>query len=825
MSTEKQKTDFVAIGEKWQQYWAGIKLAEAPETPQKKYFVMPMFAYPSGDIHIGHFRNYSITDAIARKKMMEGYDVMHPFGWDAFGLPAEEAAIKNKRHPEEWTLHNIEVSKATLQKCGILFDWSREVTSCLPDYYKWTQWLFIQFFKKGLAYRKTATVNWCPTCNTVLANEQAAGGVCWRCENPVEKRELLQWFFKITEYAERLLAGIDELDGWPDNLRTIQRGWIGKSIGAEVDFVLENSEIKIPIFTTRPDTVFGVTFMTLAPESPLVEQIGIPDDRRAEVNAYIEAARSKSEIDRTAQTEKDGVFSGCYAINPLNGERVPIWIGDYVLATYGTGAVMAVPGHDQRDYDFAKKYDLEIKYVIDTGRGQDWYDKKPAADPAYGTMMNSDRFDGQVGKEGIRAVIDYCEEQKIGRACTNYKIRDWLISRQRYWGCPIPMIHCKKCGIVPVPEDQLPVELPRGDIDFMPTGRSPLADVKEYIEVDCPECGGKAERDADTMDTFMCSSWYFLRYCDPKNETAIFDPKKAAAWLPIDMYVGGIEHATGHLIYYRFFTKFLYDLGLLKLEEPTVRMFNHGMVNDEQGRKMSKSVGNVVSPIDLVGEHGPDPVRLAVFFAAPSEKEIQWSSAGITGTERFLIRADQFVRSADFSGNTDLNRTFGMADLSAEDKKAYLAFQLALQKINFDFERLQFNTCTAAVMELLNIIPNDISAEMRTYIAGNIVRVLAPLAPHTAEEWWAKVLGNSESVFRAAGWPSVDQTAIAAATITLACQINGKVRGQISVPPDTDNATIEELAKAEPRVQKHLAGKTIKKTIVVPKRLVNFVVQ
>jgi len=825
MDTETVRTDFVAVGTKWQRIWEEMRLAQAPEFPRKKkYFVMPMFAYPSGDIHIGHFRNYSITDVIARKKMMEGYDVLHPFGWDAFGLPAEQAAIRHGKHPEEWTLSNIAVSKATLQKCGILFDWSREVTSCLPDYYRWTQWLFIQLFNKGLAYRKSATVNWCGHCNTVLANEQAAGDVCWLCHNPVGKRELVQWFFKITAYAERLLAGIDELDGWPDNVRTIQRGWIGKSEGVEVDFVLENSDLKIPVFTTRPDTIFGVTFMTLAPESPLVAQIEIPGDRRAAVDSYVEQARNKSEIDRTALTEKDGVFTGRYAVNPLNGERVQLWIGDYVLASYGTGAVMAVPAHDERDYDFAKKYGLEIKYVIDTGRGEDFYRQKPAADPEYGTMMNSGRFNGLVGKDAIREVIKFCEQQGVGRARTNYKIRDWLISRQRYWGCPIPMIHCENCGIVPVPLQDLPVTLPREGIDFLPTGRSPLADARDFMNVACPTCGRAAQRDPDTMDTFMCSSWYFLRYTDAKNEQEIFDSRKAEAWLPIDMYVGGIEHATGHLIYFRFFTKFLHDLGLLKIEEPDLCLFNHGMVNDAQGRKMSKSVGNVISPIELVGRHGPDPVRLAVLFAAPSEKEILWSNAGVTGAERFLARVDAFVRSAKFGSGVDFNGTFPLDTLSEDNRTGYLAYHLALKKINADFDRLQFNTHIAAVMELLNTIPPNITPAMRTYLAGNMIRILAPLTPHLAEELWATAAGNNKSVFISAGWPEVDRDAIKAATVTVVCQINSKVRAQLMVEPDTDDQTLERLARSDPKIQKYLEGKTVRKTIIVPRRLINFVV-
>ncbi len=604
--------DFAAIEAKWQKRWDDQKLFHAPDMPREKYYLLVMFAYPSGDIHMGHFRNYIIGDAMARYQWMLGKDVLHPFGWDAFGLPAEQAAIKRGLHPAEWTVKNIEVSRNTLKKVGISFDWDREIASCFPDYYRWSQWIFLKMYERGLAYRKDSLVNFCTTCNTVLANEQVEDGACWRCHNPVSKKRLNQWYLKITEYADRLLESLDGLDGWSDRLKTIQRNWIGKSSGSEVKFKLEGSDLEIPVFTTRPDTIFGVTFMAIAPEAELLESLSIPSDRQKAVTEYISKSVAKSEIERQAVSEdKDGVFTGLYAINPLSGDKVQLWIADYVLASYGTGVVMGVPAHDSRDFAFARKYGVPIKVVIKPVGGE--VPDAATMTEAYiekGEMVNSGQFNGRVGTEGIDAVIDFVESKKLGSRKVNFKLRDWLISRQRYWGTPIPIIHCPKCGEVPVAFDQLPVELPTQGVDYIPKGRSPLADATDWVNVKCPKCGGPAQRDPDTMDTFICSSWYMLRYTDNKNNTAPYEVAKCDAWLPIDLYIGGITHATGHLIYFRFFTKFLHDIGMSKHDEPAIRMFNHGMVSDAEGRVMSKSLGNVVSPIDVMKERGVDISRL-----------------------------------------------------------------------------------------------------------------------------------------------------------------------------------------------------------------------
>ncbi len=814
---------------KWQARWEEMQLFRAPDVPRpgKKYYVMPMFAYPSGDIHMGHFRNYTLTDAIARKKMMEGYDVMHPFGWDAFGLPAEQAAIKRGLHPEAWTLSNVAQSKATLRRCGISFDWSREVTSCLPDYYKWTQWMFVQLFRHGLAYRKEAEVNWCGSCNTVLANEQAAGGVCWRCGNPVTKKNLTQWFFKITAYADRLLRDIDTLDEWPENVRTLQRKWIGKSVGAEIDFRLADGT-KIRVFTTRPDTIYGVSFMAIAPEAPLLAHLPMPAARRAEVDRFVAKAQAQLTVERLANEEKEGVDTGVWVINPVTGGQIPLWVADYVLSGYGTGCLMGVPAHDQRDFEFAKKYHLPIRPVIKVaGSDPSAYEMTAAIEDA-GVMINSGPFDGLDGQAGIDAVIAHLEQNGTGRAQTQFRLRDWLISRQRYWGAPIPMIHCAKCGVVPVPESDLPVLLPTGGIDFLPKGRSPLADVPEFMNVPCPSCHAPAQRDPDTMDTFMCSSWYFLRYIDPHNETAPFDRKKAAAWLPIDYYMGGISHATGHLIYFRFFTKFLKDIGWLSIDEPAVRLFNHGMVMDSQGQVMSKSKGNVVSPVDVIERHGVDPVRVAMFFAAPGEREVLWSDSGIVGAERFLVKADQFVRGARVAlgrGHFDPDMRFDVGRLTSAERTIYRKLHQTIKKIDRDFAALQLNTCIAAVMELVGELGSgeQLRPELRAVCAAAIVRLLAPMTPHLSEEWW-EALGFGPSVFRAP-WPVVDEAALSSDMIVIAVQINGKLRGQVTVPADADEKAVIAAVQSEPKLNAHLLGKTVVKTIYVPGRLLNIVVK
>ncbi len=628
--------NFSEIEAKWQKYWDETKIFQTKEEALKKFYLLVMFAYPSGDIHMGHFRNYSVADVYGRKKMMEGYDLLFPFGWDAFGLPAEGAAIKAGIDPEHWTLGNIAVSSNTLKLLGIAFDWSREIRTCMPDYYKWTQWVFLQLFKSGLAYRKTSLANWCPVCKTVLANEQVSGGECWRCHNQVEKKEMEQWFVRITDYSQQLLDGLDTLDGWPENIKTMQRNWIGRSEGTEIDFQIEGTDKKVTVFTTRPDTVFGVTFMAMAPEHPLAKELVIGTKYEKDVLDYIKKSQLKTDIDRTSTVrEKDGVFTGRYVINPLSGEKAQLWIGDYVLASYGTGVVMGVPAHDTRDFAFAKKYDVPIKVVINPKDHELNPEEMTDAYTEEGIMVNSGEFNGLPSPEGIIKVSESVEKLGVGKRTVNYKLRDWLVSRQRYWGAPVPIVHCEHCGLVPVDEKDLPVLLPKGDIDFIPKGRSPLADCEEFMNTTCPKCGRPAKRDADTLDTFVCSSWYHIRYTDPHNDKMPFTKENADKWCPVDMYIGGSEHACMHLIYFRFVHKFLKDKGFLTSDEPALRLFNHGMVLDSKGEIMSKSKGNVVSPIKLMKEHGVDPTRLAMFFASPSEKEVLWSDAFIVGVKRF----------------------------------------------------------------------------------------------------------------------------------------------------------------------------------------------
>jgi leucyl-tRNA synthetase len=812
---------------KWQKRWDEMALYRAPEMPRpgKKYFVMPMLPYPSGDIHMGHFRNYTMTDAIARRRMMQGYDVLHTIGWDAFGLPAEQAAIKRGLHPEKWTYGNIAQSKSTLQKIGLSYDWSREIFSCRPDYYKWTQWMFLQLHKHGLVYRKASQVNYCEYDNTVLANEQAAGGVCWRCGNPVTKKDLTQWYIKITDYADRLQADLDKLSGWPDNLKSLQRNWIGKSTGAEVDFRMPDGS-KLTVFTTRPDTICGVTFMAIAPEAPLLKTLAIPSGHRAAVDEFVRRVSAQLNVNRMAAGEKSGVDTGVTITNPVTQEQIPLWVADYVLAGYGTGALMGVPAHDERDFAFARRYGLPIKPVIRTGDSIPDPASMTAPDPGYGTMVNSGRFDGLTGEAGIAKVIATLEAEGIGRAKVQFHLTDWLVSRQRYWGAPIPMIHCEKDGILPVPESELPVLLPQGDIDYLPKGRSPLADVPSFINVKCPKCGGPAQRDPDTMDTFMCSSWYFLRYIDPQNDQAPFDKAKAAAWLPIDYYMGGITHATGHLIYFRFFTKFLKDIGWLTVDEPATIMFNHGMVLDAKGEVMSKSKGNVVSPIDVMERHGVDPARLTMFFATPGDREVLWSGEGIVGIERFLMKVDRFVRDtrAAVSGPIAVDAVFDPATLGEGERAVYRKLHETIQRYDRDFEIMQLNTCVSAVMELTNVAaPGDqLRPELRAVCATTIVRLLAPLAPHLAEEWW-ETLGFAPSIFKG-GWPTLDPRALPADTVSIAVQVNGKLRGQIEVPTGSAEADVVRAAEADAKIAGHLAGTRVKQ-IYVPGKLLNFVVK
>lgn len=808
--------NFSEIEAKWQKYWDETKIFQTKEEALKKFYLLVMFAYPSGDIHMGHFRNYSVADVYGRKKMMEGYDLLFPFGWDAFGLPAEGAAIKAGIDPEHWTLGNIAVSSNTLKLLGIAFDWSREIRTCMPDYYKWTQWVFLQLFKSGLAYRKTSLANWCPVCKTVLANEQVSGGECWRCHNQVEKKEMEQWFVRITDYSQQLLDGLDTLDGWPENIKTMQRNWIGRSEGTEIDFQIEGTDKKVTVFTTRPDTVFGVTFMAMAPEHPLAKELVIGTKYEKDVLDYIKKSQLKTDIDRTSTVrEKDGVFTGRYVINPLSGEKAQLWIGDYVLASYGTGVVMGVPAHDTRDFAFAKKYDVPIKVVINPKDHELNPEEMTDAYTEEGIMVNSGEFNDLPSPEGIIKVSEAVEKLGVGKRTVNYKLRDWLVSRQRYWGAPVPIVHCEHCGLVPVDEKDLPVLLPKGDIDFIPKGRSPLADCEEFMNTTCPKCGRPAKRDADTLDTFVCSSWYHIRYTDPHNDKMPFSKENADKWCPVDMYIGGSEHACMHLIYFRFVHKFLKDKGFLSSDEPALRLFNHGMVLDSKGEIMSKSKGNVVSPIKLMKEHGVDPTRLAMFFASPSEKEVLWSDAFIVGVKRFTSRFFSIC-------SEKIKKNIGKIDfakLTGEDNKFYVLIEKTVKKVSEDIDKFQYNTAISALMAFLNSAEkysgND---DLLSYALKKAIMLIAPLAPHMAEELWS-IAGEKESIFKA-HWPSYDKEAVASELITMVIQIKGKVRGKIEVSPDISEDEVKKLALEKVNI----SADDVKKIIFVKGRLVNILV-
>lgn len=813
---------FKEIEARWREYWEKTGLYKTPDNPKKKFYLLEMFAYPSGDIHLGHFRNYTIGDVIWRYKRMQGYDILHPFGWDAFGLPAEQAAIKHKIPPDKWTFSNIARSRNTLKRLSISYDWDKEIITASPDYYRWTQWVFLKLYESGLVYRDMSFVNWCPSCKTVLANEQVIAGRCWRCESVVEKRRLEQWFVRITAYAERLLEGLDRLKGWPENIKTMQRNWIGRSEGTEIDFKIEGTDKVFSVFTTRPDTIFGVTFVTFAPEQPLVDELlGIMPNKE-EVERYVQQALLKPEIERSFDgREKDGVFTGLYAINPYNGERVAVWVADYVLASYGTGVVMAVPAHDQRDFEFAKRYGLPIKVVINPpGCSLD----PSTMDAAYtesGIMTNSGAFDGLPSTDGIKKVTEYGERCGFARSKVIYKLRDWLISRQRYWGAPIPVVHCEKCGTVPVPEDALPVLLPPADkVNFIPQGRSPLEDLPEFMNTICPVCGGTAHRDPDTMDTFVCSSWYHLRYTDPKNEEEPFSRQDANRWMPVDLYIGGAEHATGHLLYFRFITKLLHDLGYLDVDEPAIALFNHGMVLDANGAVMSKSKGNVVSPMELIENYGVDTVRVGMLFMAPPERELLWSSEGLKGASRFLERVYNFF--CNLSGNEEI---FDFDQLPDVDKLRYRKLHWAIKRVKDDIENIQFNTAVAAMMEFLNTLgprfPDDSS--IPNYIARRFIKLLAPFAPHLAEEIWHR-MGEKDSIFLSP-FPDFDPAALVAETVTIAIQINGKLRATINLPPDSDEEAVVASALELDKVRKYVEGKQIVKRFYVKDKLINIVVK
>jgi leucyl-tRNA synthetase len=803
------KYDFKSLEAKGHRRWAEAGLFATAAEPKRKYYVLEMFAYPSGDIHMGHFRNYSIGDAVARYRMMKGDDVLHPFGWDAFGLPAEQAAIKNNLHPRAWTLANVETGKKTLQRMGISYDWEREVRTCEPDYYKWTQWLFLLLFRHGWAYRAPSAVNWCED-HGILANEQVHDGKCWRCEREVVKKPIENcWFFKYSAMAERLLADIERLPGWPESTKQLQRNWIGKSVGCEIDFEFEGR--KLTVFTTRPDTVCGVTFMVISPEHPLAAEIATP-----EVREYIRKAGQKSEIERTAEGDKDGVFTGRHVTHPLNGDRVPLWVADYVLAHYGTGVVMGVPAHDTRDYAFAKKYGLAVKVVI-SGGPQKYEDAYVGA----GAMVNSGELDGTPSPDGIPKVVDHLARRGVGRAKTNYKLKDWLISRQRYWGCPIPVIHCPKCGAQAVPEKDLPVLLP--DVkEFIPKGRSPLADHAEFMKAACPMCGGPAERDPDTMDTFMCSSYYLYRYVDATNPREPWRKEEGRKWLPVDLYIGGAEHACMHLLYFRFIAKVLFDAGHVPTDEPTVRLFHQGMVCDADGDPMSKSRGNAVSPSSIMDKWGVDVSRLAMFFFAPSDAEIRWKESGLEGAQRFVLRLWNLYEDL-------APKVKGASGPSTALKPLRIKLHQVIRRMTDACEGpLNFNTVISQVMELLNLY-DELKPDPKTdderralrEMLESTAKVLAPLAPFLAEEFW-EMLGGRGTVFRS-GWPAADPS-LKADLVDVVIQVNGKVRGTVTLPAGCTDEEMRGAALGHEAVRKALEGRTPKKVIVVPRKLVNVVV-
>ncbi|MDR2296438.1 MAG: leucine--tRNA ligase, partial [Clostridiales Family XIII bacterium] len=774
--------DFDAIEKKWQKHWADEGLFKTREIPgAEKYYLLEMFPYPSGKLHMGHVRNYTIGDVAARHRKMRGLNVLHPMGWDAFGLPAENAAIGKGIHPNIWTRDNMAEMREQFKRLGISYDWDREVATCDPAYYRWMQWIFIQFFKKGLAYKKKNPVNWCPSCETVLANEQVVDGACERCGAAVGKKELDQWYLKITDYAERLLSDLDKLEGWPAKVKLMQKNWIGKSTGAEVDFRIAGSDKTLRIFTTRPDTLFGATYMVLAPEHPFVRALTAGGAYEAPVRAFLDKLQYLSDIDRTAVTlEKEGLYIGHDAINPLNGARIPIHIANYVLADYGTGAIMAVPAHDQRDFEFAVKYGLDIIPVIAPADAAIDVNDLKEAFTADGRMINSGDFDGLPNREAGERITAFLEEKGLGVASVNFRLRDWLISRQRYWGTPIPMIRCEACGWVPEDEEKLPVLLPT-DVAFTGKGESPLTTSKTFRETRCPSCGGRAERETDTMDTFLDSSWYFLRFCDAHNEKEAFSNEKAAYWMAVDHYIGGVEHAILHLLYARFFTKFLRDIGKSPVDEPFTRLLTQGMVLKD-GKKMSKSVGNVVSPEGIVNKYGADTVRLFILFASPPEKELEWSDAGVEGSHRFLNRVYRLV--------SELADTVKTADADHEavteaDKELDFAMNRAIKKVSDDIGgRFGFNTAISSVMELVNALykykelPRTNAGLLRAVVT-NLILLLSPFTPHICEEMW-RLTGHDASIC-GARWPRLDEAALARDRTEIVIQINGKVKERIEV--------------------------------------------
>ncbi len=828
------------VERKWQYIWSEKRVYEVTEEHnEEKYYVLEMFPYPSGRIHMGHVRNYTIGDVIARYKRTLGFNVLHPIGWDAFGLPAENAAIEHGVHPAKWTYENIAQMKAQLKRLGFSYDWDREITTSDPNYYKWEQMAFTRMFDRGLAYKRSSVVNWCPSCETVLANEQVEDGGCWRCKSSVTKRELEGWFFKITDYTEQLLDGCEGLkDGWPERVLTMQRNWIGKSTGAEIDFPLEETiecVRSLRIFTTRPDTVFGVTFVCIAPEHPTSERIVKGKPQEKEALQFIQRIKRQSNVERVAEgVKKEGVFTGAYCINPFSAERIPIYIANFVLMEYGTGVIMCVPAHDQRDFEFAREYGLPIKVVIQppnvgaTGRSPLQSENIKEAYEESGVMVNSGEFSGLPSEIGKKRVIEYAETRELGKRQINYRLRDWGISRQRYWGAPIPIIYCGECGTLAVPDNELPVELPM-DVEFTGKGGSPLAKIEKFVNTKCHKCGGDARRETDTMDTFVESSWYFLRYTSPDFEKGMLDGVRGKYWLPVDQYIGGIEHAILHLLYARFYTKVLRDLGMCDLDEPFINLLTQGMVIKD-GVKMSKSLGNIVEPDDIIAKYGADTVRIFMLFASPVERDLDWSDEGIEGAYRFLNRVwrlvyDFGIRDPKFGIGKSFNPQSAIRNPQSKD--LLIKLHKTIKKVTEDLERFQFNTGVATIMELLNAVSrfqsngNDEKAVHREGIE-TIVRLLYPFAPHIAEELW-EALGYEETLVDKP-WIEWDREIVGSAAVIVVLQVNGKVRSQVFMDPDTTEEEMKQAAFSDERVKIYISGKEIKKVIVVPKRLVNIVV-
>ena len=825
--------NFKEVEKKWQQRWeAGGVFKTDEDSDKEKYYVLEMFPYPSGSLHMGHVRVYSIGDVIARFKKMQGFNVLHPMGWDAFGLPAENAAIQHGIHPAEWTWSNIDKMREQLKRLGISYDWDREVSTADPDYYKWTQWFFVQMYKKGLAYKKKSAVNWCPDCGTVLANEQVINNRCERCDTEVEEKELEQWFFKITDYAERLLNDYQLLENWPEKVKLMQKNWIGRSEGLRIKFPVKGSDQALEVFTTRPDTIYGATYMVLAPEHPLVGELVKGTEKEEAVNDFIKEVKKEKEIERTSpESEKKGIFTGAYAINPMTGEDIPIMIANYVLMGYGTGAIMAVPAHDQRDMDFALKYDLPIKVVIQPEDQEGILTVEDLKGEAYiddGILVNSAEYDGLTVAAAFDKMADDMEAKGIGQREVNYRLRDWLISRQRYWGTPIPIIYCDQCGIVPVPEEDLPVILPE-NVEFSPTGESPLGKIEDFINTSCPACGGRGRREIDTMDTFVDSSWYFLRYVDPHNRDLPFARDKADKWFPVDQYIGGVEHAILHLLYARFFTKVIADLGLTGEVEPFRNWLAQGMVLKD-GAKMSKSKGNVVDPNEIIAKYGADTARLFILFAAPPEKDLEWSDAGVEGSERFLNRVWRLVADniEDLRGKSV--QDIELAALNKNEKELYQQLNISIKRVTEDLNtRMNFNTAISAIMELSNGIYHYLNEsreknyDLLKLVIDKLLLLLSPFAPHMSAELWEQ-LGNQGSIHEEA-WPSYDEEALKKDEITIVVQINGKVRDRLEVSADIEEAELRELVLAREKVKEYVGGKELVKFIVIPKKLVNIVVK